>query len=315
MDNKEISVSYVITVYNKEPYIAATARSILGQEGPQRCEYIFVDDCSTDRSVAVIEDLTRGLSNVTIVKNTVNAGPSVRLNQGARLARGKYLQFFDSDDIMAANATVTLHRLMEEHRGDLVYGKWARTDVEGSALLDRRIPDNAAFRVSDKPMEAVLGGHYVRMALMVRREVFLAAGGCDENIFIQDESLPLRLAAHAKRFLALDAPVMFVPKVEGVLSGNKTQLNHDRFLANRNMLLAGNITLSEDAQRLLFRRCVSAAWKQKRAAKPLAAHVNPIFLRYISSKLRLQPVNLSLLEELSKFFASQEGVRRIAARG
>src|SRR6185436_18136985 len=103
------------------------------------------------------------------------------------------------------------------------------------------------------------------MALLVTRELFERAGGCDESIFIQDESLPLRLASKARRFISLESPVMFVPIVEGVLSGNKSQLNHDRFLANRNLLLK-NGTLDEHAKRMLFRRCVSAAWKEYRAA-------------------------------------------------
>src|SRR5579884_1190607 len=104
MENAEITVSYVVTVYNKEPYVGTTVRSLLEQDGPQKAEYIFVDDVSTDRSVQVIEEATRGRPDVTIIKNTVNAGPSVRLNQGARLARGQYLQCFDSDDVMAAGS-------------------------------------------------------------------------------------------------------------------------------------------------------------------------------------------------------------------
>lgn len=311
MENKEITVSYIVTVFNKASYIAATARSILQQEGAHTREFIFVDDVSTDGSVEILEEITRGLSNVTIIKNTVNAGPSIRLNQAARLARGTYLHFFDSDDILPANAS---NRMLQElifHKADMIYGRWLRTQEEGSALLGRRTLDDAPCTLSLSPLETVLSDHFVRMALMVKRDVFIAAGGCDERVFIQDESLPLRLAAHAKRFLTLEAPVLFVPKIDGALSGNKSQLNHDRFLANRNMLLAGADNISEKSRRLLYRRCVSAAWKQCRQRNRILSHFSSMFVLYCMNRTKLRSVDLNTLKKLSAFFAKLEGVRRV----
>ena len=121
MQDSDIVVSYVVTVYNKEPYIGYTVASLLTQEGNIPSEYIFVDDVSSDRSLEVIAEATRGIANVTVVKNMVNRGPSVRLNQGARLAKGKYIQFIDSDDIMAANATAVMLRLIEQYNADVVH--------------------------------------------------------------------------------------------------------------------------------------------------------------------------------------------------
>lgn len=307
MESKDITVSYVVTVFNKEPYVGTTVRSLLQQEGPQKAEYIFVDDVSTDRSVAVIEEATKGVPGVTVVKNTVNAGPSVRLNQGARLARGKYLQCFDSDDIMAANATSSMLRLMQENDADLLYGRWKQLNAKGPDILGRRVPANATFAVSDTPLEFVLSHSYSHMALMVKREVFLAAGGCNEGVFVQDESLPIRLAAKARRFIIMDAPVTFVPMLDGQLSGNKSQLNHDRFLANYQMLTEQDAQMSETARRLLYRRCISAAWKEMRKTHP-----HRLLLHYLRSKLQLLPCDMQRLEVLHGWFLNIPGVRRVA---
>lgn len=305
-------VSIIVTVYNKEKYIADTVRSLTQQDGTLRVEYIFADDVSTDRTLEVLAECVHGIPHVTIVRNSDNAGPSVRLNQAARLARGKYLLCFDSDDILAANAVSHMFALLETQAADVVYGQWEKTSMSGSELMGRHIPDDALFEVSETPLEFVLHGRFLRMALMVRRDVFLAAGGADERIFIQDESLPLRLAAQCKRFVALYAPVMFVPRVEGALSGNKSQLNHDRFLAHYD-LLRDHPSISREARGLLYRRCVSAAWKQYRHEQGVAAIFGDIFRQYLASRLLAGAVHEETLQRCCDYFASLTDIRRMRA--
>ncbi len=309
--SNEITVSYVVTVYNKEPYIGHTVRSLLQQEGGFRAEYIFVDDVSTDKSLDVIADVTKGVPNVIVIKNTINSGPSVRLNQGARMARGKYLHFIDSDDIMAANATNVMVRLMEEHDADVVHGSWEKTGVKSAELIGRKVNENAPYKVSDKPLEFVFRERIRRMCQMVRRETFLLAEGCDEACFIQDESLGLRLARVARRFVLLDAPVLLIPLVEGELSRNVSQLNHDRFLASYHMITRYP-TLDEVTRRRLYRRCVSSFWKQQRLMRgTLRAVLSAGFARYACVKWTLQPVDMAWLAETDRFFAGLKGVLRV----
>lgn len=314
MQNNDIVVSYVVTVYNKEPYIGHTVASLLQQEGNIRSEYIFVDDVSKDRSLEVIEEATKGIDNVTIIKNTTNRGPSIRLNQGARLARGRYIQFIDSDDIMAANATAVMLRLMEQYDADLVHGGWDKTGIKSAKLVGRRINDNAPYKVSDKPLEFVFKERIRRMCQMVKRETFLQAGGSDEGVFIQDESLGLRLARVSKRFVLLDAPVIFIPELEGELSSNVSQLNHDRFLAHYHMITEFP-NLDETARRQLYRRCVSSFWKQQRLMHgSFKLLLSPIFARYLYSKWRLPPVDRPWLDKTNAFFRQLHGVLRVAAQ-
>ena len=89
MEN-EIDVSFVMTVYNKEYYLPSVIRALLNQTGLKNPEYIFVDDVSTDKSVEIIREMTKGIKNVKIFANTENRGISVRINQGIAAAEGKY---------------------------------------------------------------------------------------------------------------------------------------------------------------------------------------------------------------------------------
>lgn len=310
MPDNAILVSFVVTVYNKEPYLPATVRSLIHQERNFRAEYIFVDDVSKDCSVEVVERETAGLPDVMIIKNSDNQGPSRRLNQGVRLAQGKYVLCFDSDDILAANAAQTMVDLLEKHSADVIYGQWEKTESDGESLLSKRVTGSATSEVSDKPLEFVLNGRFLRMALMARRSIYLTAGGADERILIQDESLPIRLAVHAKRFMALHAPVMFVPKIEGALSRNVAQLNHDRFLAYY-YLLKDYPQLDDPTKRLAYRRAVSAGWKQLRHEKGMWAMLHWVFREYMRSRSPNVVVKQETLQHLFHHMAALQGVRRV----
>lgn len=302
-------ISIVVTVFNKAPYLPATIRSLTEQEGRLPVEYIFVDDVSSDDSIAVIEKATQGIANVTIIKNSDNQGPSIRINQGARLAQGKYILCFDSDDILAANALKVMSELLDKHEADAIYGEWSKTSETGEALLGKKIMPPAPVEVSDKPLEMVLTGRFLRMQFMARRETFLVSGGADERVFIQDETPPLRMAAHARRWIKLHDTVMYVPKIEGALSRNVSQLNHDRFLAHY-YLLKDYPQLSEHVRQLLYKRAVSAGWKQIRHERGWLALSHWVFRAYIRSRAANAAVRQDVLEHLYQHMEKLTNVRR-----
>ena len=64
----DIDVSFVMTVYNKERYLPSVLKALLNQTGLKNPEFIFCDDVSKDRSVEIIEEMTKGIPNVKIFK-------------------------------------------------------------------------------------------------------------------------------------------------------------------------------------------------------------------------------------------------------
>ena len=83
----EIDVSFVVTVYNKAPFISGMVESLRRQGDASRFEYIFVDDGSTDGSGERIAGATRDLPSVTILRQD-NIGPAISTNIGVAQARG-----------------------------------------------------------------------------------------------------------------------------------------------------------------------------------------------------------------------------------
>src|SRR5712671_6437213 len=95
-----LQFSVIIPAYNRGEAIRTAIASVLAQRG---CEFevVVVDDGSSDDTLAVVEHLDdarlRSISQP-------NRGPSAARNEGAKIARGEYLVFLDSDDELVANA-------------------------------------------------------------------------------------------------------------------------------------------------------------------------------------------------------------------
>lgn len=96
-----IKVSVIIPVYNVARYIEKCARSLFEQT-LDSMEFIFVDDCSTDSSVSVLENVIKDYPEragcIHIRKCNMNHGPSHARNIGLEVASGEYIAYCDGDD-------------------------------------------------------------------------------------------------------------------------------------------------------------------------------------------------------------------------
>jgi glycosyltransferase involved in cell wall biosynthesis len=105
-------VSVLLTAYNRERYIRAAIESVLAQTFTD-FELIVSDDRSHDATVAVAEEYARRDPRVRVVVNERNLGDYPNRRQAASLARGTYLKFHDSDDIMYPHCLDTMVRALE----------------------------------------------------------------------------------------------------------------------------------------------------------------------------------------------------------
>ncbi|WP_374299284.1 glycosyltransferase family 2 protein [Ferrovibrio sp.] len=301
-------ISFVIPVYNKADILPHVVAALAGQRPPVSAEYIFVDDASRDGSADILQARADALPGLMVIRNSDNAGPSRRLNQGAAQARGRYLCLIDADELIAPDAVATMLRLTQEHRADMVHGKVAPTAQAAADLRPPAIGGNPALEVSDRPLTTILSGRgFVRMAWLVETTLFCAAGGCDERLFIQDESLPLRLALKARRLIDLQANVMWAPRAETHLSADKRQQHHDRFFAYYNLLHA-DAGLTPQDRRKIAATCASIVWKAVRRSG-LQIGVVPAFAGYLAAKIGLD-VSGRHLDQAAVAFHAMPGIRR-----
>jgi glycosyltransferase involved in cell wall biosynthesis len=97
---EKVKVSVCITVYNLEPYLEQTIESVLAQKTNFSIEIILVDDCSTDRSKAIIQKYSSTFPNIVrAFFNEANLKYSRNYLKSLTLAQGEYLAILDGDDV------------------------------------------------------------------------------------------------------------------------------------------------------------------------------------------------------------------------
>lgn len=119
--DKQISkprVSVIIPVYNTEAYVEEAVRSIMNQT-LRDIEIIIIDDGSTDNSLSVIKKLALE-DNRIAYHSQANQGQSVARNVGIEKARGEYIYFMDSDDVLEEEAFASCVEMVVREKLDFV---------------------------------------------------------------------------------------------------------------------------------------------------------------------------------------------------
>ena len=119
-----VKVSVVVPVYNPGPYIDPCIESLLGQSmAAEDLELIFVDDGSTDDSLAKLQAVAAQHPQVTVIPIPNSGWPGKPRNTGADQAKGDYVMFVDQDDTMEPEALERMHTLAAANGADVVLGK------------------------------------------------------------------------------------------------------------------------------------------------------------------------------------------------
>ena len=253
------SVSYVVTLYNKAPYLPQVWAGLMGQRGGFHAQYVFVDDGSTDDTLAVLEQVTAGTPGVVLLRQA-NAGPAVALNAGLAVATGDFVKLVDGDDVLLPWCTEWMVAALAQtgaHAACALPGDQPSYQV-GAAVAPAEPAWPTAERVDLLPL-SLKRAQTMPSLWLARREALRAVGGCDAGVFIQDYSLELRLGALGQVAL-LRAPVAALPEqAPGRLSDNQAQTLHDM---NRAALrfLAARPTLAPALRRLALERALGRAY-------------------------------------------------------
>lgn len=133
-------VTVIIPMYNSEKYIRQCLVSVLSQK-LQDYEAIVIDDCSTDGSIAEIEKLTPMFDGrLRLLRRESNSGgAALPRNQALKEARGKYIVFLDSDDMLIPEAFTILVNEAEQAGADVLHlEKYFLFNDDGTGRFDSR---------------------------------------------------------------------------------------------------------------------------------------------------------------------------------
>lgn len=117
MDTKNNSVSIIIPVYNRQNVVEECINSILSQSYSD-FEIIIIDDGSTDNTLETCQQIAAKDQRIKIFSSS-HGGVSSARNVGIDAAKGEYIFFLDSDDIIHPNLLETLVKGLEENHASI----------------------------------------------------------------------------------------------------------------------------------------------------------------------------------------------------
>ena len=222
------TVSIIVPVYNAENTIRRCIESILNQEYAD-FELLLVDDGSKDRSGEICDEYGANDARVRVIHKE-NTGVSDTRNLAIGQARGKYLQFLDSDDWITPDATSSLVRAAEEHHCDLVIADFYRVvgdrlshkgDIDDDAVLSR---EEYAGYMMENPADFYYG---VLWNKLYRREIVEQHHlRMDPEIsWCEDFMFNLEYIRYAETFYALQVPIYYYVKTKGSLANQSLTIS------------------------------------------------------------------------------------------
>lgn len=150
-----MKISVCIPVYNVEKYIERCARSLFEQTMKDGIEFIFVDDCTPDKSMEILEKVLAEYparkKQVVILHHEKNKGLVGTRNTALKIARGNYIIHCDSDDWVDLNMYEAMYNKAVETGADMVCcslwleyenGKRKRCQVKNYTSSDEMFRDS-----------------------------------------------------------------------------------------------------------------------------------------------------------------------------
>jgi len=119
-------LSIIVPVYNVEEYIRPCIESIFCQNMTEAdFEVILINDGTQDNSLGIIEDLIEQHTNILVIEQA-NQGLSVARNTGLIQAKGEYILFVDSDDLLVPDSVAPLLHLVRDSSSDLLIADFVK---------------------------------------------------------------------------------------------------------------------------------------------------------------------------------------------
>lgn len=203
-----VRISVIIPFFNASLYLERCVKSLFEQT-LESIEFIFIDDCSIDNSVEILEEVVKQyptrMSAVRLIRHTENKGSASSRNSGLELAVGKYIAWTDADDWVEPKMFEQLYEVAEGSNADLV---WCNFFIE---FDDCQVEDQQQISEDSKlyskaliqgTMQGMLWNKLIKRDLFDMKKIrFL--DGCN---MAEDRNVLFKLLCFSKKIMHLPIP-------------------------------------------------------------------------------------------------------------
>lgn len=126
-------VTVVTAAYNCARFIRETVSSVQAQSY-QNWEMILVNDCSTDNTLDILNEISLSDERVKVISLEENGGAAVARNRALKEAKGKYVAFLDSDDLWLPQKLEKQIAFMEEKDLAFTFTAYETMDEQGDSV-------------------------------------------------------------------------------------------------------------------------------------------------------------------------------------
>lgn len=137
-------ITIVMPAFNAELSIEASILSVLNQNF-LNFELLVIDDCSTDSTVRIVENIQKKDKRLKLLRRTSNGGVSAARNAGIYAAIGDYICFLDADDFWLPEKLRCQLNYMKRCGHDISYMNYSRVNERGEVIGNVRPPEKTTY--------------------------------------------------------------------------------------------------------------------------------------------------------------------------
>lgn len=243
-----MKISVLVPVYGVEKYIERCAESLFSQSYND-LEFVFVDDCTPDRSIDVLRSVMQRYpareAQVKIIHNEKNSGIGAVRQKLIDSCTGDCLTFVDSDDYIPHDAIRLLADEMNRSGADMVDGGWQRVTRYGISAVNKPYQghDNRRYlslMLCQNIVSNRMWGRLYRRSLFTENNIRLVPG----IDFCEDFSVMTRLMFYADRSFIND-PVYFYSDDNAGSYTHTTSPKHVRSFLRSNRVVLDFFTAND----------------------------------------------------------------------
>jgi len=129
-------------VYNAEKTIEETLKSLARQTAADAVSCIIINDCSSDGTAEVLQELESKYPFIRVMSNEKNLGPGASRNLGITETQTEYLSFLDADDHLSPDWVQVMLDAAGDH--DLIVSGYKEVTASGEVVKEQNV---AAYRL------------------------------------------------------------------------------------------------------------------------------------------------------------------------